>query len=65
MNKYGLLAERHNEGDFYEDQDLGWANNIKMVVREIDGSVMNWFDLARDRNRWRALVRTVMKLRVP
>jgi hypothetical protein len=59
------LAERQNERDFYEDQDLGWVNNIKMDVREIDWSVMNWFDLARDRSQWRTLVRTVMKLRVP
>jgi hypothetical protein len=26
---------------------------------------MNWIDLAPDRDEWRALVNTVMKLRVP
>jgi hypothetical protein len=26
---------------------------------------MDWIDLAQDRNRWRALVNTVMNLRIP
>jgi hypothetical protein len=26
---------------------------------------MDWIDLAEDRDQWRALVNTVMKLRVP
>jgi hypothetical protein len=26
---------------------------------------VDWIDLAKDRERWRALVNTVMKLRVP
>jgi hypothetical protein len=29
------------------------------------GGDMDWIDLAQDRNRWRALVNTVMDLRVP
>jgi hypothetical protein len=42
-----------------------WKDNIKMYLREIGFGVVDWIDLARDRDRWRALVNTVMNLRVP
>jgi hypothetical protein len=42
-----------------------WEDNIKMDLREVGGGVAYWMDLAQDRNRWRALVYTVMNLRVP
>jgi hypothetical protein len=35
-----------------------------MNLREIRWGGMDWFDRAEDRDRWRALVNTVMKLRV-
>jgi hypothetical protein len=41
------------------------VDNIKMGLREIGWGGMNWIDLAQDRDQWRALVNTVMKLRVP
>jgi hypothetical protein len=42
-----------------------WVNNIKIDFREIELDGIDWIDLAQDRDRWRALVNTVMKLRVP
>jgi hypothetical protein len=42
-----------------------WEDNIKMVLREVGWGGAVWVDLAQDRNRWRALVNTVMNLRVP
>jgi hypothetical protein len=36
-----------------------------MDVREIGLVGMNWIDLAQDRDQWRALVNTIMNLRVP
>jgi hypothetical protein len=42
-----------------------WVNNIKMDLREIGWGSMDWIDLAQDRYQWRALVNTVMNLRVP
>ena len=42
-----------------------WEDNIKMDLREVGCGGMDWFDLAHDRYRWRALVSAVMNLRVP
>jgi hypothetical protein len=33
--------------------------------REIGWDGMDWINLAEDRDRWRAIVNTVMNLRVP
>jgi hypothetical protein len=40
-------------------------DNIKMDLREIGWDGVDWIDLAQERDRWRALVNMVMKLRVP
>jgi hypothetical protein len=42
-----------------------WENNIKIDIREIGIDGANWIRLAQDRVQWRALVNTVMNLRVP
>jgi hypothetical protein len=42
-----------------------WENNIKIDLREVGWEGIDWIDLAQDRNRWRAVVNTVMKFRVP
>jgi hypothetical protein len=41
------------------------VENIKIYLREIGWDGMDWIDLAQDRDQWRALVKTVMNLRVP
>jgi hypothetical protein len=40
-----------------------WVDNIKMGIIDRMGG-MDWIGLAQDRNQWRALVNTVMNLRV-
>jgi hypothetical protein len=42
-----------------------WEDNIKMDLRETGFGDVDWIHLAQDRDRWRALVNTVMNLRVP
>ena len=41
-----------------------WEDNIKMDLQEVGCGGMDWIELAQNRDRWRALVKTIMKLRV-
>jgi hypothetical protein len=42
-----------------------WVHNVKMDLREIEWDSVDWIGLAQDGDQWRALVNTVMNLRVP
>jgi hypothetical protein len=42
-----------------------WDYNTCMDHREIGWGGMDWTDVAQDRDQWRALVKTVIKLLVP
>jgi hypothetical protein len=44
---------------------LRWEDNIKMDIMEKRFGDVDWIYLAQDRDRWPALVNTVMNLRVP
>jgi hypothetical protein len=41
------------------------GDNIKMDLTEIGWDGVDWIELAQGRDQWRALVNTVMNLRVP
>jgi hypothetical protein len=41
-----------------------WVDNIKVDLRETGWDGVDWIELTQDRNHWRALVKTVMKLQV-
>jgi len=52
------------EGKSYPE-DLGIdGNNIRMGLRAIGWESEDWMQLAQDRGKWRAVVNTVMNLRV-
>jgi hypothetical protein len=42
-----------------------WVDNIRMDLVEVGWGHVNWIGLAQDRHRWRALVNSVLNLRVP
>jgi hypothetical protein len=42
-----------------------WVDNIRMNLGEVGWGDVDWIGLAKDRKRWRALVNSVLNLRVP
>ena len=42
-----------------------WEDNIKMDLQEVGRGCGDWMGLAKDRDRWRALVSMIMNFRVP
>jgi hypothetical protein len=42
-----------------------WEGNTKTDLQEIEWVDMDWIDLARDRDRWWAVVNAAMNVRVP
>ena len=42
-----------------------WEDNIKMDLQDVGYGGVDWIELARDRDRWRAFVNAVMNLRFP
>jgi hypothetical protein len=42
-----------------------WVDNIRMDLVEVGWGYVHWIGLAQDRDRWRALVNSVLNLRVP
>jgi hypothetical protein len=45
--------------------DRRWENNIRMDLKEIGWEDVAWMHIAQNRDRWLALVHTVMNLWVP
>jgi hypothetical protein len=42
-----------------------WVDNIRKDLGDVECGDVDWIDLAKDRNRWRPLVNSVLNLRVP
>jgi hypothetical protein len=42
-----------------------WEDSIIMDLQEVGLGVMDWTELAQNRDMWRALVNAVMKFRFP
>jgi len=42
-----------------------FEDNINMELQELDCGIMDWIEMAQERDRWRVLVNEVMNFRVP
>jgi hypothetical protein len=64
-NAYRVLVEKPEGKRLLVRPRHRWKDNINMGLREIRWGGLDWIHLAQDRDQWRALVNTVMNLRVP
>jgi hypothetical protein len=62
---YGVLVGKPGGRDQVEDSDVHGRTNTKMDPEEVGWGDMDWFELAQDRDRWRAFLNSVMYLQVP
>jgi hypothetical protein len=65
MNSYRLLVGKPEEKRPLGRPRRRWVDNIRMDLGEVGWSNVEWIGLAKDRNRWRALVNSIFNLRVP
>jgi hypothetical protein len=59
-----VLVRKPEERRPLERPRRRWEDNITMDFRKVVWGDIDWIDLAQDRDRWRAVVNTVMNLRV-
>jgi hypothetical protein len=64
-NAYNILVGKPEERRPLGRPRRRWEDNINMDLGEIGFGDVAWIHLALDGDRWRALVNTVMSLRVP
>jgi hypothetical protein len=64
-NAYGLLVGKPEGKRPLGSPRRRWVDNIRTDLGEVGWGDVDWIGLAKDRNRWRALVNSVLNLRVP
>ena len=62
---YRILEGKHERKKPPGRPRRRWEDNIKMNLQKCNVWGMDWFDLAGNKDRWRALVNALMDLRVP
>jgi hypothetical protein len=65
MNAFRLLVGKPKGKSPLGRPRRRWVDNIRMDLREVGRGDVDWIILAQDRYRWRALVNSVLNLRVP
>jgi hypothetical protein len=64
-NVYRLLVGKPEGKKPLRRPRCRWVDNIRIDLGEVGWGDVGWIGLAQDRNRWRALVNSVLNLRVP
>jgi hypothetical protein len=64
-NVYRLLVGKPEGGRPLGRPRHRWVDNIGMDLVEVGWGNVDWIGLAQDRDRWRALVNTVLNLWIP
>jgi hypothetical protein len=64
-NAYRLLVGKREGKTPLGRPRRRWLDNIWMDLGKVSWSDVDWIGLAQDRNKWRALVNSVLNLRVP
>jgi hypothetical protein len=64
-NAYRLLVGKPKEKRQLGRQRRRWVDNIRMDLGEVGWGDVDWTGLAKNRNRWRALVSSVLNIRAP
>jgi hypothetical protein len=64
-NAYRLLVGKPEGKRQLGRTRRSWVDNIRMDLGEVGWGDVDWIGLAQHRNRWRAVVNSVLKLRVP
>jgi hypothetical protein len=64
-NAYRILVGKPEGKKLLGRTRRRWVDNIKMDLREIGWDGRDWIELVQNREQWRALVNTIMNLRVP
>jgi hypothetical protein len=63
-NAYRVSVEKPERKSPVGRARFTWESNIKMDIRKIGQGGMDWIHLVQDRDQWKALVNTIMNLRV-
>ena len=60
-----VLVGKPEGKNHWGDQDVDGRIILRWILKEMGRGCGDWMELAQDRNRWRALVSTVMNIWVP
>jgi len=63
--EYRVLVGKHEGKRPLGRPKHRWEDNSKMDLRKVGCGGMDWTELVKDRDRWRALVNAVMNIQVP